>query len=95
MRTKWSKPRSYVAKRQRLRCVLGRNQSVDILAPRRLLQSSALPCLSDDTDARAVTVRDMPVVQACGIVFAGVYVILNMLADIGAILANPRLMHPK
>lgn len=43
----------------------------------------------------AVTVRDMPVVQACGVVFAGVYVILNMLADIGAILANPRLMHPK
>jgi peptide/nickel transport system permease protein len=43
----------------------------------------------------AVTVRDMPVVQACGVVFAAVYVILNMLADIGAILANPRLMHPK
>jgi len=43
----------------------------------------------------AVTVRDMPVVQACGVVFAGVYVVLNMLADVGAILANPRLMHPK
>ena len=43
----------------------------------------------------AVRVRDMPVVQACGIVFAGVYIILNMLADVGAILANPRLMHPK
>ena len=43
----------------------------------------------------AVTVRDMPVVQACGVVFAAVYIILNMLADIGAILANPRLMHPK
>jgi len=43
----------------------------------------------------AVTVRDMPVVQACGVVFAAVYVILNMLADVGAILANPRLMHPK
>jgi peptide/nickel transport system permease protein len=43
----------------------------------------------------AVRVRDMPVVQANGIVFAGVYIILNMLADIGAILANPRLMHPK
>jgi peptide/nickel transport system permease protein len=43
----------------------------------------------------AVTVRDMPVVQACGVVFAGVYIILNMLADVGAILANPRLMHPK
>ncbi len=43
----------------------------------------------------AVQVRDMPVVQACGVVFAGVYIVLNMLADIGAILANPRLMHPK
>ncbi|MEM1344243.1 MAG: ABC transporter permease [Pseudomonadota bacterium] len=43
----------------------------------------------------AVTVRDMPVVQACGIVFAGVYIVLNMLADVGAILANPRLRHPK
>lgn len=43
----------------------------------------------------AVQVRDMPVVQACGVVFAGVYIVLNMLADVGAILANPRLMHPK
>ncbi|GMG81919.1 ABC transporter permease [Paralimibaculum aggregatum] len=43
----------------------------------------------------AVTVRDIPVVQACGIVFAAVYIILNMLADVGAILANPRLRHPK
>jgi peptide/nickel transport system permease protein len=43
----------------------------------------------------AVTVRDMPVVQACGVVFAAVYIILNMLADVGAILANPRLMHPR
>jgi peptide/nickel transport system permease protein len=43
----------------------------------------------------AVTVRDMPVVQACGVVFAGVYIILNMFADVGSILANPRLMHPK
>jgi peptide/nickel transport system permease protein len=43
----------------------------------------------------AVTVRDMPVVQACGIVFASVYIILNMLADVGSILANPRLRHPK
>lgn len=43
----------------------------------------------------AVTVRDMPVVQACGVVFAAVYIILNMLADVGSILANPRLMHPR
>jgi len=43
----------------------------------------------------AVTVRDIPVVQACGMVFASVYIILNMLADVGAILTNPRLRHPK
>ena len=43
----------------------------------------------------AVQVRDMPVVQACGVVFAAVYIVLNMLADVGSILANPRLMHPK
>ncbi len=43
----------------------------------------------------AVSLRDMPVVQACGIVFAAVYIVLNMLADVGAILANPRLRHPK
>ncbi len=43
----------------------------------------------------AVTIRDMPVVQACGLVFAAVYILLNMLADILGILANPRLRHPK
>ena len=43
----------------------------------------------------AVTVRDMPVVQACGLVFASVYIVLNLLADVGSILANPRLRHPK
>ena len=43
----------------------------------------------------SVTVRDMPVVQACGIVFSAVYVLLNMLADIAATLANPRLLHPR
>ncbi|GGE13657.1 ABC transporter permease [Aureimonas endophytica] len=43
----------------------------------------------------AVTVRDMPVVQACGLLFAGVYIFLNMLADILAIVANPRLRHPR
>lgn len=43
----------------------------------------------------AVTVRDMPVVQACGMVFAAVYIVLNILADVGAILSNPRLLHPK
>jgi peptide/nickel transport system permease protein len=43
----------------------------------------------------AVTVRDMPAVQACGLIFAAVYILLNMLADIVAILANPRLRHPR
>ncbi|ANL36583.1 MULTISPECIES: ABC transporter permease [Rhizobium] len=43
----------------------------------------------------AVTVRDMPVVQACGLIFAAVYIFLNMIADILAIVANPRLRHPR
>ncbi|MGO4567834.1 ABC transporter permease [Rhizobium sp. 2YAF20] len=43
----------------------------------------------------AVTVRDMPVVQACGLIFAAVYIMLNMVADILAIVANPRLRHPR
>lgn len=43
----------------------------------------------------AVTVRDMPVVQACGLIFAAVYILLNMVADIIAIVANPRLRHPR
>jgi len=40
-------------------------------------------------------VRDMPVVQACGLIFAAVYILLNMVADIVAIVANPRLRHPR
>ncbi|AXT25310.1 ABC transporter permease [Ruegeria sp. AD91A] len=43
----------------------------------------------------AVTKRDVPVVLACGVVFAAVYIGLNMVADIVSILANPRLRHPK
>lgn len=43
----------------------------------------------------AVTVRDMPVVQACGLIFAAVYILLNMAADIIAIISNPRLRHPR
>jgi len=42
-----------------------------------------------------VTKRDVPVVQACGLVFAAVYIGLNIIADIVAIIANPRLRHPK
>ncbi|MFN0116581.1 MAG: ABC transporter permease [Paracoccaceae bacterium] len=42
-----------------------------------------------------VTKRDLPVVQAVGLIFAAVYIGLNAAADIIAILANPRLRHPK
>lgn len=43
----------------------------------------------------SVSKRDIPVVQACGILFAAVYIVLNLLADILAILANPRLRRPR
>jgi peptide/nickel transport system permease protein len=42
-----------------------------------------------------VTKRDLPVVQACGMIFAAVYIGLNIFADVISILANPRLRHPK
>ncbi|KPQ08461.1 MAG: peptide/nickel transport system permease protein [Rhodobacteraceae bacterium HLUCCA12] len=42
-----------------------------------------------------VTKRDVPVVQACGLIFASVYIGLNLVADIVSILSNPRLRHPK
>lgn len=42
-----------------------------------------------------VAKRDVPVVQACGLIFAAIYISLNLLADIVSILTNPRLLHPK
>ncbi len=42
-----------------------------------------------------VSKRDIPVVQACGLIFAAVYIGLNMVADVVSILSNPRLRHPK
>ena len=39
----------------------------------------------------AVAKRDVPVIQACGLTFATVFVALNTLADILVILVNPRL----
>lgn len=43
----------------------------------------------------AVQRRDMPVVQACCLIFAVTYVLLNLIADVLSILTNPRLLHPK
>lgn len=42
-----------------------------------------------------VAKRDVPVVQACGLIFAATYIFLNVLADVLVIIANPRLRHPK
>ena len=42
-----------------------------------------------------VAKRDVPVIQACGMIFASTYVGLNLLADILAMVSNPRLRHPR
>jgi len=41
----------------------------------------------------SVSARDVPVVQACAMIFAVTYILLNLLADIVAIVTNPRLLH--
>jgi peptide/nickel transport system permease protein len=43
----------------------------------------------------SVAKRDIPVVQASGLIFAFIYIGLNLLADVMSILANPRLRSPK
>jgi peptide/nickel transport system permease protein len=43
----------------------------------------------------AVRSRDIPVVQACALIFAATYILLNLLADIISIATNPRLLHPR
>ncbi len=43
----------------------------------------------------SVSKRDIPVVQAGSLIFAAVYILLNLTADILAIITNPRLMHPR
>ena len=43
----------------------------------------------------SVSKRDIPVVQACSMIFASVYILLNLLADIISIVTNPRILHPR
>lgn len=43
----------------------------------------------------SVTRRDVPVVQAACLIFAGTFIILNLIADVMAIVSDPRLLHPK
>ena len=43
----------------------------------------------------SVKSRDIPLVQACALIFAATYIILNLIADIIGIVTNPRLLHPR
>lgn len=43
----------------------------------------------------AVSTRDFPVVQSCAMVFCTAYIIFMLVADIVAIVSNPKLWHPK
>ncbi|MEE4380316.1 MAG: ABC transporter permease [Candidatus Competibacteraceae bacterium] len=43
----------------------------------------------------SVAKRDIPVVQASGLIFATTYIGLNLLADVLSILSNPRLRNPR
>ncbi len=43
----------------------------------------------------SVSKRDIPVVQASGLIFAMTYVTLNLLADVMAMVSNPKLRQPK
>lgn len=43
----------------------------------------------------SVAKRDIPVVQASGLIFASTYVVLNLLADLLSIISNPRLRNPR
>lgn len=42
-----------------------------------------------------VQTRDLPLVQACAMIFSGTYVVLILMADVASILSNPRLRRPK
>ncbi|MBX2885722.1 MAG: ABC transporter permease [Granulosicoccus sp.] len=42
-----------------------------------------------------VQTRDLPLVQACAMIFCATYVVLILIADVASILSNPRLRHPK
>ncbi len=43
----------------------------------------------------AVARRDVPLVQACGLIFAVVFIGLNLIAEVLSIFGSPRLRHPR
>ena len=42
-----------------------------------------------------VQTRDIPLVQACGMIFCCTYVVFILIADVASIVSTPRLRHPK
>lgn len=43
----------------------------------------------------SISKRDIPVMQDCALLLAGIYILLNLLADVLALIANPRLRHSR
>lgn len=43
----------------------------------------------------SISKRDIPVIQDCALVLAAIYILLNLLADVVALMANPRLRHAR
>jgi peptide/nickel transport system permease protein len=43
----------------------------------------------------SVSKRDIPVVQATSLIFAGTYIILNLIADVLSLISNPKLLYPR
>ncbi|WP_192458400.1 ABC transporter permease [Musicola keenii] len=43
----------------------------------------------------SISKRDMPVIQSCALALAAIYILLNLLADVVALIANPRLRHAR
>ena len=43
----------------------------------------------------AVRTRDVPVIQACALIFAATYIVVNLLADAISIATNPKLMYAR
>lgn len=43
----------------------------------------------------AVRNRDVPIIQACALIFAAAYIGFNLIADVISIISNPRLLHPR
>ena len=77
-------------------------ETYDLFVPSRACSESTAPATMVWGDSFAMhlvpgiaATSDVPVVQAVGLIFAVVYIGLNIVADVAGILTNPRLRHPK